>query len=226
MSAPATSVLPARESADRGSGAKPFATSRKSQAKREAIIRAATEIINNKSFAQATMTEIASSLELRDATLYYYYPNKQVLGFECHLRSLDTFDRVLNDAEGTGTSGAECLQLFIEGMLRDATQNGPQLYFGDDSYLNKEQQEVVRTRLEGLLGRMTSILENGVADGTIAPCEPRLVVHLLAGMLIWLAKWVPQVEGLTRSRLMNAIRVVSFQGLDPRNAPQEVKSKA
>ena len=73
---------------------KPLATSRKAQAKRDAIIRAATEIINDKSFAQATMTEIAASLRLRDATLYYYYSSKQVLGYACHLRSLNTFDRV------------------------------------------------------------------------------------------------------------------------------------
>ena len=195
---------------------KPLATSRKAQLKRDAIIRAATEIINDKSFAQATMTDIAASLQLRDATLYYYYSSKQVLGYACHLRSLETFDRVLDEAERTGSSGADRLQLFIKGMLQDATQNGPQLYFGDDSYLDAEQQKVVRSRLAALLDRMTSILEEGVSDGTIAPCEPRLVVHLLAGMLIWLAKWVPQVEGLTQTRLIEAIRVVSFTGLEPR----------
>ena len=159
------------------------------------------------------MTEIASALNLRDATLYYYYPSKQILGYECHLRSLDTFDRVLASAERTGTSGAERLYQFIEGMLRDGVRNGPQLYFGDDSYLDPGQQRVVKSRLAALTDRLTIILQDGVADGTIAPCEPRLVVHLLAGMLIWLAKWVPGVEGLTVSRLLDAIRVVSFTGL-------------
>ena len=214
MDVPATTVAPADD--ETKPAAKPLATSRKAHAKRDAIIRAATEIINDKSFAQATMTEIAASLHLRDATLYYYYPSKQVLGYACHLRSLDTFDRVLEEAERTGSSGADRLQLFIEGMLRDATRNGPQLYFGDDSYLDAEQQRVVRGRLAALLDRLTVILEEGVSDGTIAPCEPRLVVHLLAGMLIWMAKWVPQVDGLTRTSLLQAIRVVSFTGLEPR----------
>ena len=195
---------------------KPLATSRKARAKRDAIIRAATEIINDKSFAQATMTEIAASLHLRDATLYYYYPSKQVLGYACHLRSLDTFDRILAEAERTGSSGADRLQRFIEGMLRDAARNGPQLYFGDDSYLDLEQQAFVRAQLAALLDRMTIIVADGVADGTIAPCEPKFVVHLLAGMLIWLAKWVPQEEGLTRAALLEAIHVVSFTGLKPR----------
>lgn len=215
MTVPATIVAP---SGDRTKPAgKPLASSRKAHIKRDAIIRAATEIINDKSYAQATMTEIAASLQLRDATLYYYYSSKQVLGYACHLRSLETFDRVLEEAEQTGSSGGDRLQRFIEGMLRDATQNGPQLYFGDDSYLDAEQQKVVRSRLAAILARMTSILEAGVSDKTIAPCEPRLVVHLLAGMLIWLAKWVPQEEGLTRARLLAAIKVVSFDGLEPRS---------
>ena len=214
MTGPATTVAPADDEAK--PAGKPLATSRKSQAKRDAIMRAATEIINDKSFAQATMTEIAASLRLRDATLYYYYPSKQVLGYACHLRSLNTFDRVLEEAERTGSSGADRLQRFIEGMLLDATRNGPQLYFGDDSYLDADQQGVVRARLAALLDRLIAILEEGVTDGTIAPCEPRLVVHLLAGMLVWLAKWVPQVEGLTRTRLLEAIRIVSFTGLEPR----------
>jgi hypothetical protein len=39
-------------------------------------------------------------------------------------------------------------------------------------------------------------------------------VELLLGMLIWLGKWVPSVSGLTLDRLMSAIEVVAFEGLD------------
>ena len=46
------------------------------------------------------------------------------------------------------------------------------------------------------------------------PCEPELVVELLLGMLIWLGKWVPGVSGLTIDRLMSAIEVFGFAGLD------------
>ena len=36
------------------------------------------------------------------------------------------------------------------------------------------------------------------------------------GMLIWLGKWVPAVEGITVERLMDAIGAVSLKGLDTR----------
>jgi AcrR family transcriptional regulator len=51
--------------------------SRKSSAKRESIISAAIEVINAKSYALASMTEIAAALGLRDATPYYYFRNKR-----------------------------------------------------------------------------------------------------------------------------------------------------
>ena len=60
------------------------------------------------------------------------------------------------------------------------------------------------------------MIEEGIVDGSIVPCEPRLVVQMLLGMLIWLVKWVPTIQGATPDRLMAAMGVVSLKGLAPR----------
>lgn len=188
-------------------------TSRKSNRKREAIIHAAIEVINVKSYALATMSEIAASLDLRDATLYYYFESKQALAYACQIYSLEIFDRLLVEAEHTGTSGFAKLKLFIEGMLHDAERHGPQLYFGDYSFLADDQ----RVHVGEWIGRLTKMLEHfleeGIIDGSVVPCEPRVVVQLLLGMLIWLAKWVPSIEGMTFDRLMDSICVASLNSL-------------
>ena len=64
-----------------------------------------------------------------------------------------------------------------------------------------------------LARRLERFLEEGMADGTIAACEPRLVVQLLVGMLIWLTKWTPTTPGLTNERLLEAIETTALQGL-------------
>jgi hypothetical protein len=46
---------------------------------------------------------------------------------------------------------------------------------------------------------------------------------LLLGMLIWMAKWTPSIEGLTVDRLMNAIDAFGFRGLDGRLVPVSKK---
>ena len=197
--------------------AKPRARGRKSARKRLEIMRAAIEIINAKSFALATMTEIAASLDLRDATLYYYFPNKQALVYECHVASLDRFERLLVQADEAGGTGIEKLRRFLRMFLEDSDQNGQQLYFGDYSYLEDIQRERIATWADRLKDRLRGFIEQGMVDGSVVRCEPELVVQLLLGTLIWLAKWAPDVRGLTVKRLTAAIEAFAFHGLESRD---------
>ncbi|WP_299015104.1 TetR/AcrR family transcriptional regulator [uncultured Caulobacter sp.] len=192
---------------------RPLAQSQKSLRKREAILRAAIEIINAKGFAAATMPDIAAALDLRDAALYYYFPNKQALAFAGHHQSLDRFEAILLAVDAAGGSGLCKLRRIFRAVLDDAVDNGPQLYFGDNSYLDDVQREAIETRTSELRKTLERFLEEGVADGTIAPCEPPLVVQLLVGMLIWLVKWTPQTPGLTNERLLEAIEATALRGL-------------
>ncbi|MFC4443342.1 TetR/AcrR family transcriptional regulator [Caulobacter henricii] len=197
---------------------KPLAQSLKSAKKRDAILRAAIKIINLKSFALATMSEIAATLDLRDASLYYYYPNKQALAFACHLQSLERLERMLVIADREAESGAGKLERLLTDLLHDSAENGPQLYFGDLSYLSDAQREEVSDWGQRLTADLERFVEEGIQDGSIVPCEPQLVVQLLLGMLIWLVKWVPTIRGVTPDRLMAAMGVVSLTGLQPRRS--------
>ncbi|OYX03656.1 MAG: TetR family transcriptional regulator [Caulobacter vibrioides] len=192
---------------------RPLAQSQKSMKKREAILRAAIEIINAKGFAAATMTDIAAALDLRDAALYYYFPNKQALAYAGHQRSLERFEAILSTIEAGGGTGLCKLRRFLHAVLEDGVVNGPQLYFGDHSYLDAAQQRAIDSWTGRLARKLERFLEEGMADGTIAPCEPRLVVQLLVGMLIWLTKWTPTTPGLTNERLLEAIETTALSGL-------------
>jgi len=202
---------------------KPISQSRKSAQKREAIVRAAIEIINSKSYALATMSEIAGALDLRDATLYHYFPDKQALAYACHRRSLERFEHLLHAVNRTGGIGEEKLRLFIRGMLLDSQQHGALLYFGDYSYLDAPQRIAISTWADRLKGLLVKFLKEGMEDGSIVQCEPEIVVNLLLGMLIWMAKWTPSIEGLTVDRLMNAVDAFGFRGLDSRLVPSSKK---
>ena len=195
---------------------KPLSQSRKSAQKREAIVRAAIDIINAKSYALATMSDIAAALDLRDAALYHYFPDKQSLAYACHRRSLDRFEHLLHAIDRAGGMGEEKLRLFIRGMLVDSQQHGSLLYFGDYSYLDAAQRTAISQWADRLKGGLVKFMEEGMKDGSVVQCEPAIVVNLLLGMLIWMAKWAPRFEGLTVDRLMNAIDAFSFRGLDHR----------
>lgn len=193
---------------------KTLAATKKSEGVREAIIRAATEIINDKSYALATLTGIAATLNMRDAALYHYFPNKQALAYACHIASLERFEQLLHTSDEMGGTGEEKLRRLIRNMLAESAQNGPQLYFGDYSYLEASQRKAVTEWANRLKTILVRFLKEGMADGSIVQCEPELVMELLLGMLIWMAKWAPSVEGLTVDRMMNAIDALVFRGLE------------
>ena len=192
---------------------RPLAQSEKSVRKREAILRAAIEIINARGFAAATMTDIAAALDLKDAALYYYFPNKQALAYAGHQRSLERFEALLLRVDADGGTGLCKLRRFLRALLDDAVDNGPQLYFGDNSYLDPDQRLAIETWAARLSKRLERFLEEGMADGSLAPCEPELVVQLILGMLIWLTKWAPGTPGLTNERLLGAIESMALNGL-------------
>ncbi|MGH8254698.1 MAG: TetR/AcrR family transcriptional regulator [Steroidobacteraceae bacterium] len=197
--------------------------SRKSAHKREAIIRAAIEVVNTKSYALATMADIAAALDLRDATLYHYFPDKRALAYACHRRSLERVERLLHATDHAGGTGAERLRHFIHSMLVDSAKHGPLFYLGDYSYLDGPQRNAVEAWVERLTNVLVKFLRRGMSDGSVVQCEPELVVQLLLGMLIWLGKWAPTIDGLTVERLMSAIDAFSFRGID-RGLPSFTKS--
>ena len=197
-------------------GAKVVSKSRKSAKKRDEIMAAATEIINNKTYALATMSEIAASLDLRDATLYYYFPSKQALAYACHCKAMDRFETFLALADSDGKNGAQKIERFFWHLLEDSNRHGPLLYFGDYFHLELYHQEQIQRRSRQLTKSLEHFIKEGIEDGSIAPCETKLVVNLMLGMLIWLAKWTGTVEGLTVDRLMSAITTFALQGLDIR----------
>ena len=180
------------------------------------IIRTAIGIINARSYELATMREIAAALDLRDAALYYYFPSKQALAYAAHVYSLERFERTLTLATESAGTGLERLRRFLVLFLEESNANGPQLYFGEHTYLDESQRRDVDEWAGRLAGTIGAVVMDGICDRSIRQCEVGLVVQLLLGMLIWLAKWTPSIVNLTPARLMQAIDDLAIAGLDGR----------
>ena len=193
--------------------AKKISDSRKSDKRRGEIIRVAIEIINAKSYAQATMIDIAAALDLRDATLYHYFHDKRTLAFACHKSSLERAEKVLSASDKAGGKGSKKLHRFISGLLVESEAHGPLVYLGDYSYLDAPQRKSIREWTERLRQVLVRFLNEGMADRSIVACEPDLATELLLGMLIYLGRWVPTIEGVTVESLMKAIEAFCFTGL-------------
>ena len=201
-----------RESS-RPAARKPISQSHKSASRRRGIMRVAIDVINLRSFALATMSEIADRLGLKDAALYYYFPSKQALVYACHVESMERFERLVGEAEASGSNGLGKIELLLKLFLEDSEANGQHLYFGDHSYLAERERLAIDDWAARLTKRIEKFIEQGIADSSVRQCEPELIVQLILGMLIWLGKWAPSIEGLTAQRLFESLSSLAVGGL-------------
>ena len=176
-------------------------------------MRVAIDVINLRSFALATMTEIADRLGLKDAALYYYVPGKQALVYACHVDSMERFERLVGQAASSSANGLGKIELLLRLFLEDSEAHGQHLYFGDHSYLAARERLAIDEWAARLTKRIEGFVEAGIADGSVRDCEPELSVQLILGMLIWLGKWAPSIEGLTAERLLASLAPLVLRGI-------------
>ena len=62
------------------------------------------------------------------------------------------------------------------------------------------------------------LIREGVQDGSIEPCDPKMTAFALAGALNWIAHWYREDQSLTPAEVAAAFVTVFEGGLRPRSA--------
>jgi AcrR family transcriptional regulator len=185
--------------------------------KREAVLRAAVRMFNARGFHATSLDDVAASLGVSKPTIYHYLGNKDQVLLECVTRGLAQL-RTAADAAGAlpGTS-LDRLRSFLRQYARINMDD-----FGRCVIRTAEEalQPASAARFRALKGEidkaLRAIIAAGVADGSIACDDVKLVAFTLAGALNWPAQWY-RSDG-ERSREAIADTMVDFltRGLQPR----------
>jgi len=168
--------------------AEPFNREKQFQAKRRAVIASAGQAFRKRGYHNSSMKEIAQSLGLTKAALYYYVKNKEEVLFECHLMAYDAMDDILKTPRGAGQSALDYLETLYGAFVDLLTQSGVSLLTDVDS-LSGEWKQAVLTRRAKIERKITRIVKDGQKDGSIRAGEPRLLVFYFMGALNWLNAW-------------------------------------
>jgi AcrR family transcriptional regulator len=167
---------------------KPFDREAQYNAKRRAVIRSAAAAFRRRGYHNASMTEIAKSLGLTKAALYYYVKSKEEILFEAHIMVYDKMDELVKAARGQGDTGLEKLQILYGEFAQMLTRDGLALLTDIDS-LKGEFQKTVLSRRGKIERAVTRLVEKGMADGSIKKADPKITVFFLMGALNWLNVW-------------------------------------
>lgn len=175
----------------------PFDREKQFTAKRRAVIRSAGAVFRRRGYHNASMTEIAKSLGLTKAALYYYVKNKEEVLYACHGMAYDAMDEVLKNKRSQEQSHLDFLEVLYFDFVTLLTRDGLSLLTDVDSLSGEWRADVLKRRAK-IERQITKIVKAGMADGSIRKADPRLTVFFFMGALNWLNAWYEpggRVEG-------------------------------
>ncbi|MEH6403323.1 MAG: TetR/AcrR family transcriptional regulator [Sneathiella sp.] len=160
------------------------------QRKRMAVLKTGARMFNERGFDRTSLVDIAAELNVSKRTLYYYVQNKDDILFQCSRLAIEFMgDEITKSQEAS----APALQR-IESLMRvymDLLSNefGSCLVLCKDDVLSKDSQDVLRQERVALDYRVRDLIKEGIKDGTIGLCDPKLATAAIFGAFNWVPYW-------------------------------------
>lgn len=182
--------------------------------KREAVILAAARAFATRGYHNTSLDDLAASLKVTKPTLYLYVANKESILFECFRAGLAQIQDTLDECEKSGGPARERLFAFIRGYAAAIVGDfGWCMLRAEDQHLGAVMSRRIKLLKAGIDRRMRALIEAGVADGSIRPCDPKMTAFALAGALNWMGHWYREDASLTPQEIADRFIDVFNRGL-------------
>ena len=158
--------------------------------KREAVVRAAAKEFNARGYHNTSLDDIASALGVTKPTVYYYVANKEQLLFECFREGLHRIREIVIATERSDRPARERLDAVVRGYAEAvASEYGWCMVRAHEHDLGNELGRQINALKSEIDQGIRRLLREGVADGSIGPCDPKIAAFAMAGALNWIAHW-------------------------------------
>ncbi len=195
--------------------------------KREAVIRAAARAFNARGYHNTSIDDIAAALSVTKPTIYYYVANKERLLLECFLAGLEQIRAALRGIEHSRLPAREQLDEVMRHYARAvAGEYGWCMVRAEDQDLSPESAERIRALKSEIDQGIRRLLQAGMRDGSIAPCNAKMTAFAIAGALNWIAHWFRENRSMTATEVADAFVDVFNRGLVPRAATGAARKRA
>jgi AcrR family transcriptional regulator len=195
-----------------------FNQSERRRLKRDIVLKVAAECFNEKGISGTSLKDVANKLNITDAALYYYVKNKEELVTLCYVRALDLGESALERAMAEGRNNLERLQLYIRYQIAEVCgERGPVAILSEIPALKPEHQQLIRTRSSAHTKRITQLLIDGMAEGSLFTSDPAITCSAILGAVNWIPKWYKPGSGRTGDEIAAGFVAAFTAGLLPRS---------
>jgi len=194
---------------------KAFANRRRDPvSKREAVLKTAAQLFLEKSYGRTSMNDVADRLRITKPTLYHYFRNKEEILLECYRIGTGLIQQKLDKISAQGGSGLERVQAFIYAYAELMTVNfGRCVMRLDDGDLSAAALAEVRACKRRIDQSLRHLMQEGIADGSIAPCDPKIAAFAAAGAVNWMCVWYDPAGPLSAEEIAKQFARILTRGL-------------
>jgi AcrR family transcriptional regulator len=187
------------------------------EVKREAVIRAAAHAFNHKGYHNTSLDDIAAALEVTKPTVYYYVTNKEQLLFECFVAGVEPIRAGFREARNPDIPARERLNAVLRNYAQAmASEFGWSMVRVEEQDLPPEMSSHIKAMKSEIDQGIRRLIREGVQDGSIHPCDPKMTAFALAGSLNWIAHWYRENKSMSGAEIADAFITVFDNGLQPR----------
>jgi TetR/AcrR family transcriptional regulator len=181
--------------------------------KRLEVLREAAASFNFKGYHATSMNEIAASLGVTKAALYHYFPNKNGLLAACFEHAMDAAFASLERARKEGRNGRERLVLTMSFYVAELINelNCCVVLMEEQALEPEDHAKLVRQR-DRFERALRAFVREGIEDGSVAPCDPKLAIFVILGAMNWVPKWF-KPSGVWKPDQLNAALAQMFERL-------------
>ena len=189
------------------------------QAKRDAVLHVAAQMFNERGFHATSLDDIAARLNVTKPTLYYYVKNKDAILLACVKKGLDMTLEGIDASRAAGGNAIDQLRACMRTYAEVVTQPFGMclIRVGDE-----EVPAPSRTELRGLKSEIDHafrrLVELGVQEGVLAPCDPKMAAFVIAGGLSWIGRWYQPQGAYSADQIIEQCTQLLLQGVLARPA--------
>ena len=198
---------------------------RPARSRQDDLLDEAARQLNARGVSLTSLTDIADSLGVSRAALYYYVADREDLVFKVYRRSLEILARHLGEAARSGRDALAVVDAFVASTL---DPNEPEIAaLSEIGLLRGPERETVLALYEGIVARLASVLETGLKAGEVRPCDFDVAARCIISMIHWIplaGRW-HAAESLDHGRLIAFIcdfvrRGIATDRVESPHAPQ------
>ncbi len=184
--------------------------------KKEAIIAAATAILNRRGVKGMTLADVAASVDLITTSVTYYFKKKEDLAAACFLRAIERLD-VLVTAAFAGADARQRLFNFVSLYLdmnraiRAGTE-APLAMFNDLRVLREPHASQVMAPYTALVQKLVPLLDMPGAR-PLTRLESVVRVQVLLEQIYWSVTWLPKYDIEDYPRIRDRMAAILVDGI-------------